>query len=154
MNRTWLDFWVGLFVALGIVAVVFLALRVANQSTLSSSHTYSVTAYFHNIGGLKPRAPVKSAGVTVGRVTQIDLDNTTYQAKVMLAIDEKYRFSSDSSAGIFTSGLLGEQYVNLDMGGETEMLKTGDSITMTSSALVLESLIGKFITGMSGTGGK
>ena len=152
MNRVVLDFWVGLFVAAGIIAVAFLALRVANQSTVSERHTYRVTAYFHNIGGLKVRAPVKSAGVTVGRVTGIDLDATTYQAKVQLAIDESYRFSSDSSAGIFTSGLLGEQYVNLEPGGETEMLREGDSVSFTSSALVLENLIGKFVTGMSNSG--
>jgi phospholipid/cholesterol/gamma-HCH transport system substrate-binding protein len=154
MNRTLLDFWVGLFVTLGVVAIVFLALRVANQSTVNQANTYAVTAYFHNIGGLKVRAPVKSAGVTIGRVTSIDLDSTTYQAKVLMAIDDAYQFSSDASAGIYTSGLLGEQYVNLETGGETEMLKQGDTISFTSSALVLESLIGKLVTGMSSSGAK
>jgi phospholipid/cholesterol/gamma-HCH transport system substrate-binding protein len=154
MNRTVLDFWVGLFVALGLLAIVFLALRVANQSTVNQSNTYVVAASFHNIGGLKVRAPVKSAGVTIGRVTSIDLDGKTYQAKVLLAIDDAYQFSSDASAGIFTSGLLGEQYVNLETGGEDEMLKQGDTISLTSSALVLESLIGKIVTGMSASGAK
>ena len=154
MNRTLLDFWVGLFVALGVVAIVFLALRVANQSTLNQANTYVVTAYFHNIGGLKVRAPVKSAGVTIGRVTSIDLDGTTYQAKVLLVIDDIYHFSTDTSAGIFTSGVLGEQYVNLETGGEDEMLKQGDTISFTSSALVLENLIGKIVTGMSASGAK
>ena len=154
MNRTLLDFWVGLFVALGIIAIAFMALRVANQSTLSQGTTYEVVAYFHNIGGLKVRAPIKSAGVTIGRVTGIDLDSSTYQAKVTLAVGSDYQFSSDSSAGIFTSGLLGEQYVNLEPGGDTEMLQAGDTISFTSSALVLENLIGKLVTGMSATGEK
>lgn len=154
MNRALLDFWVGLFVLLGLLALVFLALKVANQSTLNSSNAYSVTASFHNIGGLKVRAPIKSAGVTVGRVTAIGLDDTTYRARVTLSIEEGYHFSSDSSAGIFTSGLLGEQYVNLEAGGETDMLQDGDVITFTSSALVLENLIGKFVTGISSTGDK
>ena len=154
MNRTLLDFWVGLFVAMGIAASAFLALRVANQSTFGNGDTYTVTAYFQNIGGLKVRAPVKSAGVTVGRVTDISLDEKTYQAKVTLALEEHYRFSSDSSAGIFTSGLLGDQYVSLDTGGDTEFLRQGDSVIFTSSALVLENLVGKFIANMSSSGNK
>lgn len=152
MNRKLFDFWVGLFVALGIVAIAFLALRVANQSSISQGDSYTVTAYFHNIGGLKVRAPIKSAGVTIGRVTGIDLDSNSYQARVKLAIGNHYAFSSDSSAGIFTSGLLGEQYINLEPGGDTEMLQEGDSISLTSSALVLENLIGKLVTGMSASG--
>lgn len=154
MNRTLLDFWVGLFVTLGILAIVFLALRVANQSTINQANTYVVTAYFHNIGGLKVRAPIKSAGVTIGRVSSIDLDSTTYQAKVLLAINGIYQFSTDASAEIYTSGLLGEQYVNLETGGEDEKLKQGDTISLTSSALVLENLIGKIVTGMSASGAK
>ncbi len=145
MNRTLLDFWVGLFVLLGITALVFIALRVANQATVAQSETYSVVANFSNIGGLKVRSPVKSAGVTVGRVTRIELDPNSYQAKVLLALNQRYRFSADSSASILTSGLLGEQYVGLEPGGDTEMLKEGDTITLTSSALVLENLIGKFV---------
>ena len=135
MNRTLMDFWVGLFVALGLAAMTFLALKVANQSSLGNNNTYSVVAYFHNIGGLKVRAPIKSAGVAVGRVTRIDLDNETNQAKVLLAINDAYQFSSDTSAGIFTSGLLGEQYVNLETGGESSYLQQGDTISLTSSAV-------------------
>ncbi|TNC81243.1 MAG: outer membrane lipid asymmetry maintenance protein MlaD [Oleiphilus sp.] len=145
MNRTLMDFWVGLFVLLGMAALVFVALRVANQTTVNQSETYPVIASFSNIGGLKVRSPVKSAGVTVGRVTHIELDPSSYQAKVSLALSKKYSFSSDTAASILTSGLLGEQYVGLEPGGETEMLKAGDSITLTSSALVLENLIGKFV---------
>lgn len=144
MNRTLVDLWVGFFVALGMAAVVFLALKVANQSSFRAAPSYEVHAYFTNIGGLKMRSPVKSAGVVVGRVTDIQLDTTNYQAKVSMAIDNRYEFSLDSSASIITSGLLGEQYVGLDVGAEEEMLKAGDTIEFTSSALLLEKLIGEF----------
>lgn len=148
MKRTLLDFWVGLFVLLGICAIVFMALRVANQSTVGSAKAYTVSAYFTNIGGLKIRAPVKSAGVAVGRIKSIQLDATSYQAKVELDIDQAFNFSSDTSAAILTSGLLGEQYISLETGADTDMLKEGDIIGLTSSAMVLESLIGKFIMSM------
>lgn len=145
MNRKLIDFWVGLFVLMGILALVFLALRVANQTTFSGSNNYSVTAYFTNIGGLKIRSPVKSAGVIVGRVTDIQLDAENYQARVTLALNKQYPFSTDSSASILTSGLLGDQYVGLEPGGETDFLQSGDTIPYTSSAIVLESLIGKVL---------
>ena len=145
MNRKLIDFWVGLFVLMGILALVFLALRVANQTTLSNADTYSVIAYFNNIGGLKVRSPVKSAGVIIGRVEDIQLDADKYQARVTLTLNSRYPFSTDSAASILTSGLLGDQYVGLEPGGETNYLQSGDTISYTSSAIVLESLIGKVL---------
>ncbi|WP_423378099.1 outer membrane lipid asymmetry maintenance protein MlaD [Burkholderia sp. LMG 32019] len=145
MKKTALDFWVGLFVVVGFLAVLFLALKVGNMSSLSFQPTYSVKMKFDNIGGLKPRAAVKSAGVVVGRVKTIGFDTNTYQALVTIDIDGQYPFPKDSSAKILTSGLLGEQYIGVDPGGDTEMLKTGDTITMTQSAIVLENLIGQFL---------
>lgn len=144
MNRSILDFWVGVFVAIGLAAIIFIALRVANQSSFYSSPSYNVNAYFNNIGGLKVRAPVKSAGVTIGRVNAIQLDTQSYQAVVTIALDEQYPFSSDSSASILTAGVLGEQYIGLETGAEEEILKNGDAIHLTSSALLLEKLISEF----------
>ncbi|WJF90602.1 outer membrane lipid asymmetry maintenance protein MlaD [Paraburkholderia bonniea] len=145
MKKTALDFWVGLFVVLGFVALLFLALKAGNMSSLSFQATYPVTLKFDNIGGLKPRAAVKSAGVVVGRVGSIGFDSHTYQARVTLDLDSRYPFPKDSSAKILTSGLLGEQYIGLEPGGDSEMLKAGDTITMTQSAIVLENLIGQFL---------
>lgn len=145
MKKTALDFWVGLFVVLGFIALLFLALKAGNMSSLSFQSTYPLKLKFDNIGGLKPRAPVKSAGVTVGRVASIGFDSNTYQALVTINIDEPYQFPRDSSAKILTSGLLGEQYIGLEPGGDSEMLKAGDTITMTQSAIVLENLIGQFL---------
>jgi phospholipid/cholesterol/gamma-HCH transport system substrate-binding protein len=145
MKKTVLDFWVGLFVLLGLIAVLFLALKVGNMSSLSFEATYPVKLKFDNIGGLKPRAPVKSAGVVVGRVASIGFDTNTYQALVTIDIDKQYPFPKDTSAKILTSGLLGEQYIGLEPGGDTEMLKAGDTITMTQSAIVLENLISTFL---------
>ena len=145
MKKTALDFWVGLFVVLGFVALLFLALKAGNMSSLSFQKTYAVKLKFDNIGGLKPRAPVKSAGVTVGRVGSIGFDQNTYQAVVTIDIDKQYQFPKDSSAKILTSGLLGEQYIGLEPGGDTEMLKAGDTLSMTQSAIVLENLIGQFL---------
>ncbi|VWC26215.1 outer membrane lipid asymmetry maintenance protein MlaD [Burkholderia lata] len=145
MKKTALDFWVGLFVVVGFLAVLFLALKVGNMSSLSFQPTYSVKMKFDNIGGLKPRAAVKSAGVVVGRVKTVGFDTNTYQALVTIDVDGQYQFPKDSSAKILTSGLLGEQYIGLDPGGDTEMLKSGDTITMTQSAIVLENLIGQFL---------
>ncbi|MFC4160109.1 outer membrane lipid asymmetry maintenance protein MlaD [Chitinimonas lacunae] len=145
MNRRVYDFWVGLFFLLGLLAVAFLALRVSNVSGNGSTASYMLSASFDNIGGLKVRAPVKSAGVVVGRVADIQLDSKRYRAQVVLQIDERYRFSRDSSAEILTSGILGEQYIGLSPGAEETMLKGGDQITLTSSALVLEQLISKFM---------
>jgi phospholipid/cholesterol/gamma-HCH transport system substrate-binding protein len=145
MKKTALDFWVGLFVVLGFIALLFLALKAGNMSSLSFQSTYPVKLKFDNIGGLKPRAAVKSAGVTVGRVTSISFDTNTYQALVTINIDQQYQFPKDTSAKILTAGLLGEQYIGLEPGGDTEMLKAGDTISMTQSAIVLENLIGQFL---------
>lgn len=145
MKKTALDFWVGLFVVLGFIALLFLALKAGNMSSLSFQATYPVKLKFDNIGGLKPRAPVKSAGVTVGRVASIGFDSNTYQALVTINLDQQYQFPKDSSAKILTSGLLGEQYIGLEPGGDTAMLKAGDTISMTQSAIVLENLIGQFL---------
>ena len=146
MKRSTLELWVGVFVALGIAAVVFLSLRVASGQTVSRHSSYTVSASFTDIGGLKVKAPVKASGVVVGRVSSIQLDSKTYRAKVSLDIDSQYRFSTDVSAEILTSGLLGEQYIGLQQGAEETELKNGDTIEITSSALVLEQLIGKFMT--------
>ena len=146
MKRSTLELWVGVFVALGIAAVVFLSLRVAGGQTVSRHSSYTVSASFTDIGGLKVKAPVKASGVVVGRVSSIQLDPKTYRAKVSLDIDSQYRFSTDVSAEILTSGLLGEQYIGLQQGGDTDSLAAGDTITVTSSAMVLENLIGKFMT--------
>ena len=143
-NKT-LDFWVGLFVLLGAAALLFLALKVGNMSALSTSSTYAVTSKFDNIGGLKPRAPVKSAGVVVGRVENIQFDDKSYQALVTLQLDNRYQFPKDSSAKILTSGLLGEQYIGLEAGGDSANLASGDKIKMTQSAVVLENLISQFL---------
>ncbi len=145
MKKTALDFWVGLFVVLGFLAVLFLALKVGNMSSLSFQATYPVKMKFDNIGGLKPRAAVKSAGVVVGRVASIDFNTNTYQAVVTADLDQQYQFPKDSSAKILTAGLLGEQYIGLEPGGDTQMLQAGDTITMTQSAVVLENLIGQFL---------
>ncbi|WP_019269950.1 MULTISPECIES: outer membrane lipid asymmetry maintenance protein MlaD [Neisseria] len=147
MKKNVLEFWVGLFVLLGVAAVGFLAFRVAGGTAFGNSgKTYTVYADFSDIGGLKANAPIKSAGVLVGRVGSIELDPKSYQAKVRLDLDSKYQFSSDVSAQILTSGLLGEQYIGLQQGGDTEPLAAGDTISVTSSAMVLENLIGKFMT--------
>ncbi|PPB83262.1 phospholipid/cholesterol/gamma-HCH transport system substrate-binding protein [Mycetohabitans endofungorum] len=145
MKKNALDFWVGLFVVLGFVALLFLALKAGNMSSLSFQSTYSVKMKFDNIGGLKPRAAVKSAGVTVGRVQSIGFDTQTYQALVTIDVYKQYTFPKDSSAKILTSGLLGEQYIGLDPGGDEQLLKDGDTLTMTQSAIVLENLIGQFL---------
>lgn len=145
MKKNALDFWVGLFVVLGFVALLFLALKAGNMSSLSFQATYSVKMKFDNIGGLKPRAAVKSAGVTVGRVQSIGFDTQTYQALVTIDVFKQYTFPKDSSAKILTSGLLGEQYIGLDPGGDEQLLKDGDTLTMTQSAIVLENLIGQFL---------
>jgi phospholipid/cholesterol/gamma-HCH transport system substrate-binding protein len=145
MKKNALDFWVGLFVVLGFIALLFLALKAGNMSSLSFQSTYPVKLKFDNIGGLKPRAPVKSAGVTVGRVASIGFDSNTYQALVTINLDQRYQFPKDTSAKILTSGLLGEQYIGLEPGGDSEMLKAGDTISMTQSAIVLENLIGQFL---------
>jgi phospholipid/cholesterol/gamma-HCH transport system substrate-binding protein len=145
MQRKSLDLWVGLFVLLGAAALLFLALKAGNMSSLSFDRTYPVITKFDNIGGLKPRAPVKSAGVVVGRVDQIRFDDKTFQAIVTLQLQEQYQFPKDTSAKILTSGLLGEQYIGLEAGGDTNNLAAGDRIKMTQSAIVLENLISQFL---------
>lgn len=145
MKRHTLDLWVGLFVLMGLVALVFLALRVANLSSFGAADTYTVNANFDNIGGLKVRAPVKSSGVVVGRVTAIEFDNQTFEARVVMAIESQYKFPKDTSAKILTSGLLGDQYIGLAAGGDTANLANGDTIKITQSAVVLENLIGQFL---------
>jgi len=145
MNRAVIDLWVGLFVALGLVALLFLALKVGNLGMRNVGETYSIQARFDNIGGLKVRAPVKSAGVVVGRVSDIRFDAENYVALVSLQIDRRYQFPRDTFATINTSGLLGEQYVGFEAGGDDEMLKEGDTLRKTQSALVLEQLIGQFM---------
>ncbi|MDA8224876.1 MAG: outer membrane lipid asymmetry maintenance protein MlaD [Betaproteobacteria bacterium] len=145
MDRVALDFWVGLFVAAGLAALFALALKVSNAESFGSGPVYSVHASFDNIGGLKVRAPVKSAGVVVGRVSDISYDNTTFEAVVTMKIDDRYHFPKDTSAAIMTSGLLGEQYLALEPGGDTRNLANGDKIKITQSAVVLENLISQFL---------
>jgi phospholipid/cholesterol/gamma-HCH transport system substrate-binding protein len=145
MNRTVLDLWVGVFVAIGLAALLFLALKVGNLSSAHMSETYVLQAKFDNIGGLKVRGPVKSAGVVVGRISEIYFDPASYEAVVTMNIDGRYQFPKDTFASIYTSGLLGEQYVGFDVGGDEKMLKAGDTVTKTQSAVVLEKLISQFL---------
>ncbi|MFH2133787.1 MAG: outer membrane lipid asymmetry maintenance protein MlaD [Pseudomonadota bacterium] len=145
MQRTTLDLWVGAFVVAGIAALVVLALKVGNLSTYNVSETYQLSAYFNNVGGLKPTASVRSAGVLVGRVDSIVLDTDRYEAKVTISVDKRYQFPKDTFANILTSGLLGEQYIGLVPGGDEEVLKDGGVFRKTQSAMVLEDLIGKFL---------
>jgi len=145
MNRKSIEILVGMFVVLGMLGLLFLALKAANLATFGGNDTYTVTARFDNVGGLKVRAPVRSAGVTVGRVTGIGLDNKSFQGLVTLDIDRVYQFPRDSSAKILTSGLLGDQYVGIEPGGDDKNLAPGQVITQTQSAVVLENLIGQFL---------
>ncbi len=145
MERTTLDLWVGVFVVAGIGALVVLALKVGNLSTYNMSDAYQLKAHFTNVGGLKPTASVRSAGVLVGRVDTITLDTERYEAMVTMSIDKRYQFPADTFANILTSGLLGEQYIGLVPGGDDKMLRGGDEFKKTQSAIVLEDMIGKFI---------
>ncbi|MBS0447324.1 MAG: outer membrane lipid asymmetry maintenance protein MlaD [Proteobacteria bacterium] len=145
MGKKSIETLVGLFVLLGFAALVFLALKAANLGNFKSSDTYTLYAKFDNIGGLKVRAPVRSAGVTVGRVKSITLDAKTYQGIVQLDMQDKVQFPSDTSARILTSGLLGDQYIGLEPGGSEKSFQPGDTITQTQSAVVLESLISQFL---------
>jgi phospholipid/cholesterol/gamma-HCH transport system substrate-binding protein len=145
MNRSAIDLWVGVFVVAGIAALLFLALKVGNLATFSSGQTYRVDARFANIGGLKVRAPIKSAGVVVGRVAEIRFDNESYEAVVSMNLESAYAFPRDTTAKILTSGILGEQYVGLEAGGDGVMLKSGDRLRLTQSAVVLENLISQFL---------
>lgn len=149
MKRATIDLWVGIFVAIGLASAAFLSLKVANLTGTSGGANYALYAEFDNIGGLKVKAPIKSSGVVVGRVTGIELNPQNYRAHVSLALDSKFQFSRDTSAEILTAGLLGEQYIGLTQGGDEEVLKSGDRVALTSSAMVLEQLIGKFMTSMA-----
>jgi phospholipid/cholesterol/gamma-HCH transport system substrate-binding protein len=145
VERTTIDLWFGAFVTAGFVALLVLALKVGNLGAERAAERYRVEARFDNIGGLKVRGPVRSAGVLVGRVAEIRFDNQRYQATVMLDLDKRYSFPKDTSASILTSGLLGETYVGLEAGGEDKKLGPGDRIAITQSAVVLEKLIGQFL---------
>jgi len=153
MEKT-IHLWVGIFVFAGLAALFMLALKVGNASTtFSGGETYTVKADFDNIGGLKVRAPVKGAGVVIGRVESIDFETQRYVARVVLKIDKRYPFPKDTSVSILTSGLLGEQYVGLEAGGDSAMLKDGDTIKLTQSAVVLEKMIGQFLYSKAAEGG-
>lgn len=145
MQRTIMDFWVGVFVMVGIGALLILGLKVGNLTSYQSGDSYTLKGHFENIGGLKIRAPVKSAGVVVGRVANIEFDPQTYDAVVTLNMDSRYRFPKDTFASILTSGLLGEQYVGLLPGGDEELLENGARFMKTNSAIVLEDMIGRFL---------
>jgi len=158
MNRVTLDLWVGIFVAIGLGAILFLGLKVGNLGSSSVGETYRVEAKFDNIGGLKVRGAVKSAGVVVGRVADIRFDTENYVALVAMDVDVRYKFPRDTFATINTAGLLGEQYIGFEVGGDTVMLKNGDVIKKTQSAVVLERLISQFMfdkaAGENGSGKK
>jgi phospholipid/cholesterol/gamma-HCH transport system substrate-binding protein len=145
MQRSKNDLWVGVFVMIGAVAILFLALQSANLLTLNFQRTYQVVAKFDNVGGLKPKAAVRSAGVVVGRVEAISFDDKAFQARVTLAMENRYGFPKDSSLKILTSGLLGEQYIGVEAGADEKNLAQGDSIKTTQSAVVLENLISQFL---------
>lgn len=153
MNKRGIEVLVGLFVLLGMAALVFLALKAANLASFGTNQTYRVQARFDNIGGLKPRSPVRSAGVLVGRVTAVSLDPKTFQGLVTLEIQEAVKFPKDSSAKILTAGLLGDQYVGIEPGSSDKDLASGDIISQTQSAVVLENLIGQLITSKAGDAG-
>ena len=145
MERSTLDLWVGLFVVAGLCALTILALKVGNMGSFGGTETYQLSAEFGNIGGLKPRAAVKSSGVVVGRVAEITFDNDKFLAKVNMNIEKRYKFPKDTSASILTAGLLGEQYVGFEGGAEEVMLTNGETIKLTQSAVVLEKLISQFM---------
>jgi phospholipid/cholesterol/gamma-HCH transport system substrate-binding protein len=152
MQRSRNDIWVGLFVLIGAAAILFLALQAANLLNLNFQSTYRVEARFDNIGGLKPKAAVKSSGVVVGRVESITFDDKTFQARVALSMETRYKFPKDSSLKILTSGLLGDQYIGIEAGADEKLLAAGDVISSTQSAIVLENLIGQFLYSKSEEG--
>lgn len=153
MERSKNDVWVGLFVVIGLVAILFLALKAANLLNLSFQSEYKVSAKFDNVGGLKPHAAIKSAGVVVGRVEEITFDDKAFQARVTLSLQNRYVFPKDSSLKILTSGLLGEQYIGIEAGADEKVLAGGDTISTTQSAVVLENLIGQFLFSKAAEGG-
>ena len=145
MERTKLDIWVGIFVILGLAALFGLATKVGNLTSNNIKDTYTIYAHFENIGGLKPRAAIKAAGVVVGRVNSIIFDTEAYHAVVSIDVDNRYIFPKDTFANIYTAGLLGEQYIGLEAGGDMTNLAAGDLITETQDAVVLEKLISQFL---------
>jgi phospholipid/cholesterol/gamma-HCH transport system substrate-binding protein len=147
MGKRGIETLVGLFVLLGLLGLVFVALQAANLGSMSGGDTYAIQARFDNIGGLKARAPVRTAGVVVGRVKSIQLDPKSYQGVVTMDIERGYQFPKDTAAKILTSGLLGDQYIGLEPGGDDKNLAAGDTLAQTQSAVVLENLIGQFLTG-------
>ena len=152
MDRRILDLWVGIFVVAGVAALFVLALQVSNAGSFNMADSYRVIAEFDNIGGLKVQAPVKSAGVVVGRVDSIQFDNEKFVARVVLRLDQRIQLPKDTIASILTSGLLGEQYIGLDGGGDPDILKDGERLKLTQSAVVLEKLIGQFLYGKAAEG--
>ena len=152
MGKKGIEVLVGMFVLLGMLGLVFLALKAANLGSVGGGDTYAVQARFDNIGGLKVRAPVRSAGVNVGRVTRISLDPKTFQGVVTMELDREFQFPKDSAAKILTSGLLGDQYVGMEPGGDDKNLAAGDTVAQTQSAVVLENLIGQFLTSKADSG--
>jgi phospholipid/cholesterol/gamma-HCH transport system substrate-binding protein len=153
MERSTIDLWVGLFVVAGLGALTILALKVGNMGSYAGAETYQLSALFTNIGGLKPRAAVKSSGVVVGRVADITFDNEKFMAKVTMNIENRYKFPKDTSASIMTAGLLGEQYIGFESGAEEKMLANGETLTLTQSAVVLEKLISQFMYNKAAEGG-
>jgi phospholipid/cholesterol/gamma-HCH transport system substrate-binding protein len=153
MERSTIDLWVGLFVVAGLGALTILALKVGNMGSIAGAETYQLSAQFTNIGGLKPRAAVKSSGVVVGRVADITFDNEKFMAKVTMNIEKRYKFPKDTSASILTAGLLGEQYVGFEGGAEDAMLANGETLKLTQSAVVLEKLISQFMYNKAAEGG-
>ncbi len=153
MERKTVDLWVGIFVTAGLIGLLVLALKVGSASSVSVSDGYTIIAEFDNVGGLRARAPVKSAGVLVGRVEKVGFDNDTLRAKVIMRIDKRYEFPKDSSVSILTTGLLGDQYIGIAGGGDVELLKDGDRVRLTQSAIVLEKVIGQFLFGKAAEGG-
>jgi phospholipid/cholesterol/gamma-HCH transport system substrate-binding protein len=140
-----IEIMVGVFVLMGFIALFLLALNISNVSSLSANNGYTVKAYFDNIGGLRTRALISMSGVKVGRVSNVSYDQERGQAEVTMAIDSQYQLSIDTQASIYTAGLLGEQYISLEPGAEDDVLTSGDLITLTQSAMVLEEIIGKFM---------
>jgi phospholipid/cholesterol/gamma-HCH transport system substrate-binding protein len=145
MGKAKLELTVGMFVVIGIAALLFLAMKVSSLSSFSSDDGYELVANFENVGGLKVRAPVMMAGVSIGEVSEISLDTETFEARVAFVLGGKYQLPIDTSAAIFTSGLLGEQYIALEAGGDDVILKAGDYIKLSQSAMVLEQVLGQFL---------
>ena len=153
MERKTVDLWVGIFVTAGLIGLLVLALKVGNASSVRVADGYTITAIFDNVGGLRARAPVRSAGVLVGRVEKVGFDNETLRSKVIMRIDRRYEFPKDSSVSILTAGLLGDQFIGIDGGGDIELLVDGDQVRLTQFATVLEKVIGQFLYGKTPQGG-